>query len=101
MVFADFGTVDVRTANALAHFMDSVRTNKARWQARLGLREKKPFEYPTMAVSDYYPLIINIYAPRKLVPGIGKYFSQRQVYFKHPLSVDRGIEILNPHTAKV
>ena len=96
----DFGTIDVRTASVLAPLMDARNTSKVRLQALLESREKLPYEYPGQQISQHIPIRIHLYAPRKLVNGIGKLFSQKQVWLRHPLNVDAGVEIVNPHEPK-
>jgi len=96
----DFGTIDARSAAALAPLMDSVKTTKIRFQARLDMRERKPFEHPGQQVSDSYSITINVYAPRKYAKGIGQVCSRSQLWLRAPLAVDRGIEVFNPHEPK-
>ncbi|KAB8337248.1 hypothetical protein FH972_021550 [Carpinus fangiana] len=93
----DFGSIDVRTASVLAPLMDSVRTSKVRLTARLDVRPRKPYEVPGLPVSDSYSIAINVYAPRKMVTGIGRLFSQKQVWLRDPYMVDRNIPLVNPH----
>lgn len=96
----DIGTIDVKTASALAPLMDSVKSSKVRITARLDPRPKKPFEFPGQSVSDHWPITIIVYAPRKMVAGIGKLFSQRSIWLRDPAMVDKGIELVNPHIPK-
>jgi len=96
----DFGTIDVRVASVLAPLMDGNAVTKIRLQARLDMREKKAFNYPGQQVSDMYNITINVYAPVKMVAMIGKIFSQKGVWLRQPLMVDRGTEIMNPHEPK-
>jgi len=96
----DFGTIDVRVASVLAPLMDGNAVTKIRLQARLDMREKKPFNFPGQQISDMFNLTINVYAPMKHVKGIGKVFSQKGVWLRQPLMVDRGTEIVNPHDPK-
>lgn len=96
----DFGNVDQRIASALAPLIDGASVNGLRLQGRLDSRVKKPFDFPGQQVSDHYPLTINVYAQRKFVVGLGKYLSQKAIWLRDPLSVDRGIAIMNPHAPK-
>lgn len=96
----DFGTIDVRTASVLAPLMDSVRTSKVRLTARLDPRQKKPFEFPGQNCSEHYAITIIIYAPRKMIAGIGKLFMQHQVFLRDPAMVERGVDLVNPHAPK-
>lgn len=95
----DFGTIDVRTASVLARLMDS-KASGIRVQARLDIRQRKPYEAPGIQTSDSYSASINIYAKRKMVNGIGTLFSQKAVFFRDPFNPDRGIPIVNPHVPK-
>lgn len=96
----DCGTIDVRTATVLAPLMDSVKTSKVRLQAKLDSRPKKPYEFPGQSCSEHYSITIVIYAPRKMIAGIGKLFMQHQVFLRDPTMVDRGIDLVNPHAPK-
>lgn len=96
----DIGTVDVRTASVLAQLMDSKRTTKLRLEARLDSRPRKPYEYPGQLVSDNYSVTINVFAPRRFVNGLGKLFSQKQVWLRDPMGNIGGKEVLNPHNKK-
>lgn len=96
----DFGTIDVRVANVLAPLMDGNAVTKIRLQARLDMREKKAFNYPGQQISDMFNLTINVYAPMKYVIPIGKALSQKGVWLRQPLMVDRDIEVVNPHAPK-
>lgn len=80
--------------------MDGSNINKVRLQARLESRLKKPFDYPGQQVSDHYPISINLYAPRKFITGIGKFLSQKQIWLRDPVLVDRNIIVVNPHQPK-
>jgi SNF2 family DNA or RNA helicase len=96
----DFGNVDQRIASALVPLIDGASVNGLRLQGRLDSRVKKPFDFPGQQVSDHYPLTINVYAQRKFVVGLGKYLSQKAIWLRDPLSVDRGIAVMNPHAPK-
>jgi len=93
----DFGNLDQRTAQALTPLLNGSQVNGLRLQARLDARPKKPFDYPGQQISDQFPMTINLYAPRKFVKGIGKYLSQKSIWLRDPLVVDRGVLIYNPH----
>ena len=97
MTGKDIGTVDVRTASVLAQLMDSKNTTKIRLEARLDSRPKKAYEYPGQLISDNYSITINIFAPLKYAAGLGRLFSQRQVYLQDPIGNIGGKEIYNPH----
>lgn len=96
----DFGTIDQRTASVLALLMDSVKTSKMRWTTRLDNRDRKPWETPNQQVSASYKITIVLYAPRKMVTGVGKLFTQRQVILRDPVYIDRGVPLVNPHAPK-
>lgn len=96
----DFGTVDVRVAMALVPLMDSQAALKPRFTARLDQRPKVGKDYPGSQCSDHFPITILVYAPRRMVKAIGHLFSQKQIWLRDPLGVDRGIEIVNPHAPK-
>lgn len=96
----DFGSVDVRTAIALAPLMDGASICKLRVQSRLDARKRQMGEQPGTPVSHSYSLTITLYAPKKMVTGIGKHLSQKNVFLRQPLGVDNGVEVVNPHAAK-
>lgn len=96
----DMGTIDVKTATVLAPLMDSVKTSKVRLTSRLDPRPKKATEFPGQNTSDHYSITIVVYAPRKTVSGIGRLFSQRGIRLVDPAMVDRGVELVNPHSVK-
>ena len=96
----DFGNVDPRTSIGLAPVMDS-DVMRIRTQARLNPRKKKAFELPGSRCSEYFDMTVNIYGPRKNAQSIGKYLSQKQLWLRTPYMVDQGIEVCNPHAAKV
>ncbi|KAF2837186.1 hypothetical protein M501DRAFT_938002 [Patellaria atrata CBS 101060] len=91
-----FGKLDVRTSMALSPMMDAVKTNKIRLQARLIAHKKKPGESPGQSCSKLLEVIIVIYSPRKMAPGIGKFLSQKQLWLREPANPDRGVEYINP-----
>ena len=95
----DFGNVDVKTAMALVHIMDSKFMN-VRIQARLDSRKKKNNEFPGMPCSEYYNATINLYGPRSIAASIGKFLQLRMVHLKAPYGVDKGVEIFNPQTER-
>lgn len=95
----DFGNIDVRSSLGLVPLMDSAFSN-VRLQARLDSRKKKPGDYPGNLTSDTYFATINVYGPKRHATAIGKFLSQKQVYLRQPYSVDKGIEVDNPHAAK-
>ena len=41
--------------------------------------------------------ILSLYGPRNKVETIGRWLSQRQIYFRTPFISDTGIEVCNPH----
>ena len=96
----DFGTIDVKTASVLATLIDNQNTSKIRVQARLDPRPRKPWEMPGQSVSDHYSITLVLYCPLRLVAGIGKMFSQRQIWLRDPPSIASGVELVNPHTPK-
>lgn len=96
----DFANIDQRVATALVPLMDGSHVTKLRIQARLDGRPKKAFDYPGQAISDSFLITLNLYAPRKFVPGLGKWLSQRQIWLREPLGVDNGVPIVNPHAPK-
>ena len=96
----DFGTIDVRTAGVFAQLMDSRNTSRIRITARLDPRPKKAYEFPGQSVSEHYSLTMIVYAPRKMVSGIGRLLSQKQIFLRDPVVIDRGVELVNPHTPK-
>ena len=97
----DFGTIDVRTASALAPLMDHYKTSKVRISARLDPRPRKAWEMPGQAVSDHYSITLLVYCPYNMVNGVGRIFSQRQIYLRTPQAgVAAGVEVVNPHEVK-
>lgn len=95
----DFGNIDVRSSLGLVPLMDSAFSN-VRLQARLDSRKKKANEYPGLLTSEAYLATINVYGPKRHAAAIGKFLSQKQVYLRQPYSVDKGVEVDNPHAAK-
>jgi SNF2 family DNA or RNA helicase len=92
----DFGNIDVRTSLGLAPLMDSTNL-KIRVQARLDSRKAKEHERPGYLCSDSYNATINLYGPKRNAVQIGKFLSQKQVYLRQPYSVDKDIDVCNPH----
>ena len=95
----DFGNVDVKTSLGLAPVMDS-KDSKIRVQARLANRKKKEGEIPGRPCSEYLNMVINLYGPRRNAMAIGKFLSQKQIFLRSPMSVDKGVEYYNPLAAK-
>ncbi|MCJ1256463.1 hypothetical protein MMC24_004284 [Lignoscripta atroalba] len=95
----DFGNVDVKTSLGLAPMMDS-KNPKVRVQARLVNRKKKLGEIPGRPCSEYLNMSINLYGPKRHAVGVGKFFSQKQLFFRTPIAVDKGIEYYNPTVMK-
>ncbi|KAI9671652.1 MAG: hypothetical protein M1831_003180 [Alyxoria varia] len=88
----DFGTIDVRTASVLAPLMDNRKTSNVRLKAHLDARDKKPYEWPGQSISAHMKVSITIYCPKKLAPGIGKLFTQRQVWLRKFGNIDKGVQ---------
>lgn len=96
----DFGNVDVRTSQGLAPLMDS-KSPRFRAQARLNTRKKKANECPGQPCSDYMDVTINLYGPKHFAQTVGRLFSQKQIFLRTPFSVDKGVEVCNPHALKI
>lgn len=96
-----FGKLDLRTADALAPLITGKHTTKLRWQAILVSRKRKPNEQPGDQISDLLDVQIYLYVPRKLVAGIGKNLSQKQVFLSNPLNPEPRKEVVNPHVPKM
>lgn len=94
-----FGNIDNELAEAVAPVMDEFK--KLRVQARLVTRSKKPREEAHMPCSDKYRLVANIYGRKGDVHNIGRWFGQKNIFFRPPMVPDAGIEILNPHARKL
>ena len=94
-----FGRLDPKTSKALAPMIDSVRINGLRVEARLEMRKKEVGETPGTPISDYFPLRILLYAPRKKAPSIGRFLNHYSIHLitPNPLLVDKGFEVYNPH----
>ncbi|KAI9760391.1 MAG: RNA polymerase II mediator complex subunit [Chaenotheca gracillima] len=95
----DFGSVSTLSALALSPVMDR-QVPGVRFQARIPSRPKKPYEYPGSPMSGPYDLHINVYGPRNMAERIGRWISQKQVWFRAPSGVDAGVEVANPHADK-
>jgi SNF2 family DNA or RNA helicase len=90
------GCLDVNTSIGLVPILDSklgIRT-----AARILARPKKPDDPPPGAdVSCRYNLDLTLYGPRKFTGQIGRHLSSKQLWLRHPLFVEAGIELNNPH----
>ena len=90
-----FGKIDHSIAETLAPVMDAFP--KLRVQSRLTTRPQKPNEWPGQPCSEKLRAVINIYGRKGDVAKIGKFFGQRNIFFKQPLVSDAGIDVCNPH----
>ena len=95
----DFGNVDVRTSLGLAPLMDATNP-KIRPMARLNSRRRNPYELPGQPISDSLNMTIHLYGPKRAAESIGRFLSQKQIYLRHPFSLETGIEYCNPHAPK-
>ena len=94
-----FGNIDAETSEVLAPIMDGF--SKLRTQARLLNRRKKNHEWPHQPCSENLQLTMNLYGLRKDVVSIGKWFGQRNMWFKNPMGSDANIPIVNPHAHRL
>ena len=89
------GCVDAITSRGLVPVLDSkflVRTS-----ARILSRPQKQTDPPAGAqVSARYQLDLNLYGPKKYAIQIGRHLSQKQLWLRHPLSLEAGIQYYNP-----
>lgn len=93
-----FGKIDHELAEALAPAMDSFPN--VRVQARMVTRSIKPHEEVHQPCSDKYRIVANIYGPKRHVESIGRWFGQKNCFFKSPMISDAGVKIINPHANK-
>lgn len=96
----EFGTIDPRTAAGLAPLMSTVATHRMRLAGRLQHRKRDPSQKPGQGISEPLWLILQLYAPRKHAVAIGKFLSQKQVFLREPMFLDRGMEYCNPQAPK-
>ena len=95
---AIFGRLNAEVAQALAPLLDS--HIKIRPQARLMNRKKKDGEMPGQPCSDHLKMIINVYGTREDAKDVGRFFGQRNIWFKPPMVSDPGIPVCNPHAER-
>lgn len=93
-----FGNIDNELAEALAPAMDGF--SKLRVQARMVTRSMKPNEEAHAPCSDKYRMIVNVYGRKGDVDNIGRWFGQKNCFFKNPMVSDAGIPVVNPHANK-
>ena len=92
----EFGRLDPKISAALAPLMDAAGTNRLRVVARLEMRRKEPGETPLKPITKNLPVNINLYAPRKMAMGLGRYLGKHQVFLRTP-SIPEKVELFNPH----
>ena len=91
------GCVDVNTSLGLAPLLDSPKLG-VRTASRILTRAKRPGDpNPGAEISTRYGLDLNIYGPKKYALQIGRHLSQKQLWLRHPLFVEAGTELYNPH----
>lgn len=93
-----FGYAEHTLADALAPAMDGFPT--LRVQCRMLSRPKKPGELAHQPCSDKLRVVINLYGRKGDVLKIGRWFGQKNIWFKSPMVSDANIEIHNPHAQK-
>jgi hypothetical protein len=91
------GCVDVNTSIGLAPLLDHAKFN-IRTSTRILSRPKRDSDPPPGAeVSRRYALDLNLYGPKRFAEPVGKHLSQKQIWLRHPMYVEAGIELHNPH----
>ncbi|KAL9062927.1 MAG: hypothetical protein Q9157_008530, partial [Trypethelium eluteriae] len=101
-----FGKLDMRIAFGLAPLLDGYSTNRLRLFGVVQPRKKIPHHQPGQAVSETYFVHITLLAPKKMVPGLGKFLSQKQIFLHTPNIVllktlfKLNVEVINPHKPK-
>lgn len=93
-----FGKAEHVLAEALAPAMDAFPA--LRVQARMLARPKKPGETAHQPCSDKLRVVINLYGRKGDVIKMGRWFGQKNIWFKSPMVSDAGVEIHNPHAQK-
>nr|POE85401.1 putative swi/snf-related matrix-associated actin-dependent regulator [Quercus suber] len=93
---AKVGQLDLPTASALVPLIDAQTMRKLRISMALEERKRGPGETEGMHVSQYCKVYITMYAPRKLSQQIGKYLSQKNLFFTAPAGNLNGRQFANP-----
>jgi len=93
-----FGNIEESLAVALAPAMDDFA--RFRTQCRMITRPTKPMEFVHQQTSDHYRVIINLYGRKGDVQNVGRWFGQKNIWFRSPMVSDAGIEVVNPHANK-
>ena len=101
-----FGKLDIRTSGGLAPILDGYSTNRLRLLGELQPRKKIAHHPPGQAISENYFIHITLLAPKKMVPGLGKFLSQKQLFLHTPnlallkQHFSLSVEVMNPHKPK-
>ena len=101
-----FGKLDIRTSGGLAPILDGYSTNRLRLLGELQPRKKIAHHPPGQPVSENYFVHITLLAPKKMVPGLGKFLSQKQLFLHDPnvallkTHFKLNVEVMNPHKPK-
>nr|POE94423.1 putative swi/snf-related matrix-associated actin-dependent regulator [Quercus suber] len=95
------GQLDLPTASALVPLIDAPTMRKLRISMALEERKRGPGETEGMPVSQYCKVFITMYAPRKMSQQIGKYLSQKNLFFTAPAGNLNGREFANPQVPQV
>lgn len=93
-----FGNIEESLAVALAPAMDEFPN--FRTQCRMITRPTKVMEFVHQPTSDHYRVIINLYGRKGDVHKVGRWFGQKNIWFRSPMVSDAGIEVINPHAQK-
>ena len=103
---ARFGKLDIRTSAGLAPILDGFSTNRLRLLGELQPRKKIAHHPAGQAVSENYFIHITLVAPKKMVAGLGKFLSQKQIFLNDPnLALLKNhfkldVPVMNPHKRK-
>ncbi|KAK5106933.1 hypothetical protein LTS08_001056 [Lithohypha guttulata] len=93
-----FGYVEQPLAEALAPAMDAFP--KLRVQCRMLTRPQRKGEFVHQPCSDKFRVVINLYGKKGDVEKMGRWFGQKNIWFKSPMVSDAGVELQNPHARK-
>ena len=73
---------------------------KLRVQCRMMTRPKRPGEVAHQSCSERFRILINLYGRKADGEKVGRWFGQKNIWFKAPMVSDQGIPVLNPHAQR-
>lgn len=93
------GNLDLKLGSALAPLLDGRQQNKIRLSVSLDTHKKAKHQYVGQHVSEYLPVSVVLYGPRKNNRMVGLWLSQKQMFLSAPQTAGMNIgkEVVNPH----